>query len=170
MSQSLYAHCFPPIVRALKNLSAVLKKGEAFAEAKKIEQSVLLNDRLAPDMFALTRQVQIACDVAKGGAARLSGRDNPSFPDGEASFAELYARIERTIEFVNSIPEAAFEGAEARTITLPTPFGTMEWIGADYATSFVLPNVYFHSTMTYAILRSNGVELGKRDFLAGGAG
>lgn len=170
MTSSLYAHCTPSLVRALKNLSAVLKKGEAFAAAKKIEQSVLLSARLAPDMFALTRQVQIACDVCKGAAARLSGGENPSFPDTEASFAELYARIERTIQFVQSVPESAFAGAETRTITLPTPFGTMEWAGSDYLASFVLPNVYFHSAMAYAILRHNGVELGKQDFLAGGAG
>lgn len=170
MSYSLYAYCVPPCVRALKNLAAVLKKGEAFAEAKKIDQAVLLNDRLAPDMFALTRQVQIACDVAKGAAARLSGQENPSFPDTETSFAELFARIDRTIAFVTSVSEAAFAGAENRTITLPTPFGTMEWNGLDYLNSFVLPNVYFHSSMAYAILRNNGVELGKQDFLAGGAG
>ncbi len=170
MTPSLYAYCTPSLVRALKNLSAVLKKGEAFAEAKKIEQSVLLNDRLAPDMFALTRQVQIACDVSKGAVARLSGGENPSFPDGETSFAELYARIERTIAFLHSVPETAFAGGETRTITLPTPFGTMEWVGIDYLNTFVLPNVYFHSAMAYAILRNNGVEIGKQDFLAGGAG
>lgn len=164
----LYAHCLPPCVRALKNLAAVLKKGEAFAEAKKIEQSVLLNDRLAPDMFALTRQVQIACDVSKGAASRLSGSENPSFPDSETSFAQLYARIDRTIDFLHSVPESAFAGSETRTITLQTPFGTMEWNGLDYVNSFVLPNVYFHSSMAYAILRNNGVELGKQDFLAGG--
>jgi len=165
---NIYSVSAPPLVMALKNLAAVLRKGEAYATEKGFDPAVLLNDRLHPTMFPLVRQVQIACDVAKGAVARLAGIDNPSFPDEERSFEELYTRIQKTIDFIMGVPESAFEGAEDRQITLQGGGQTMQWLGSDYVASFVLPNVYFHSAMTYALLRQAGVELGKRDFLAGG--
>lgn len=165
-----YLATTPVLVRALKNLSAVLKKGEAHAKAKGFDPAILLNARLAPDMFALTRQVQIAADTAKGAVARLTGQDPPTFADDETTFEQLHARIQRTIDYVESIPESAFAGAEDRTVTMRAGENTMQWQGLDYLTGFVLPNLYFHAAMAYAILRHNGVELGKRDFLAGGLG
>jgi hypothetical protein len=165
---SLYSTTFPPLVMALKNLAAVLAKGEAYAQERKIDPAVLLNDRLHPTMFALTRQVQIACDVAKGAAARLAGVENPAFPDDEATFEQLQARIARTIAFLMAQPEAAFDGAEDRMITLQAGGQTMQWHGSDYVASFVLPNVYFHCAMAYGLLRKSGVDLRKQDFLAGG--
>lgn len=165
---SIYSTTAPVLVMALKNLAAVLRKGEAYAKEKGIDPGILLNDRLHPTMFALTRQVQIACDVSKGAVARLSGAANPSFADEEQSFEDLYARIQKTIDFIMSVPQSAYEGAEDRQITLQAGGNSMQWLGSDYVASFVLPNVYFHSTMTYALLRRAGVELGKQDFLAGG--
>lgn len=165
---TIYTVTAPTLVMALKNLSAVLKKGEAYAQERNIEGAVLLNDRLHPTMLPLTRQVQIACDVAKGAVARLAERDNPAFADTETSFADLYTRIQNTIDFIMSVPESAYAGAEDRQITLQAGGNTMQWQGSDYVASFVLPNVYFHCAMTYGLLRKNGVELGKRDFLAGG--
>jgi hypothetical protein len=126
---------------------------------------VLLNWRLAPDMFPLTRQVQIASDIAKGGAARLAGREVPSYADDEASFAELKARIEKTIKFIESIPAKEIDGSEDRDIALKVGGQEMRFKGAAYLVHFVLPNVYFHATTTYAILRRCGLEIGKRDFL-----
>lgn len=165
---SLYSTTAPVLVMALKNLAAVLRKGEAYAKEKGFDPAVLLQDRLHPTMFPLTRQVQIACDVAKGAVARLTGRDNPAFPDEEQSFEELYARVQRTIDYIMSVPDSAYEGAEDRQITLQAGGNSMQWLGSDYVASFVLPNVYFHSAMSYGLLRKAGVELGKRDFLAGG--
>jgi hypothetical protein len=151
--------------RALKNLALILDKGAAFAEKKQIEGTVLTNSRLAPDMFPLARQVQIACDIAKGAAARLSGTDIPKYDDTETTFPELKARIEKTLTFVNGISTDSFKDAEKRDIVLNTRRGDLKFSGLSYMTDFVLPNVYFHTTAAYAILRHNGVEVGKTDFL-----
>ena len=167
MSITMYRASVPVFIRALTNLKTVLQKGEAHAEAKKVKPEVLLNDRLCVDMFPLTRQVQIASDMAKGGGARLAGVDVPKYDDNEASFADLYARIDKTIEFLKGIKAEQVDGSEGRDITLPSPRGPMEFKGLDYLLGFVSPNVYFHCTTAYAILRHNGVELGKMDFIGG---
>ena len=165
MSISMHRASAPVFIRALTNLKTILQKGEAHAEAKKFKPEVLLNDRLCPDMFPLIRQVQIATDMSKGCAARLAGVDVPKYEDTEASFGELYARIDKTVEFLKSIKAEQIDGSEGRDITLPSPRGTMEFKGLDYLLGFVTPNLYFHCTTAYAILRHNGVELGKMDFI-----
>jgi hypothetical protein len=161
----MYQASVPAFVNMLNNLSAILGKAEAFASERKIEPSVLLNWRLAPDMFPLTRQVQIASDIAKGGAARLAGREVPSYADDEASFAELKARIEKTVKFIESVPPKEIEGSEERDIVLKVGGQEMRFKGEPYLVHFVLPNLYFHATAAYAILRRCGIEIGKRDFL-----
>lgn len=165
MSLSMYQASIPVIVHALNNLLAILKKGEAFATAKKIEPSVLINARLAPDMFPLSRQVQIATDVVKGGAARLAGAEIPSYADNETSFAELYERITKTIAFLNTLKAAQIDGTEDKAIALKVGGNDMAFKGQQYLLHFVLPNLFFHITATYAILRHNGVDVGKRDYL-----
>ncbi|HST28341.1 MAG TPA: DUF1993 domain-containing protein [Rudaea sp.] len=166
MQVSMYEMIVPIASRMLGNLSAILEKGEAFAVAKKIEPSVLLNARLAPDMFALTRQVQIACDMIKGGAARLGGVEVPSHPDNETTFAELKARVAKVRDFINGIPAANFAGSENKPLTLKMRHGDRHFDnGLDYLRFYAMPNFYFHVTTTYAILRHNGVELGKSDFI-----
>ena len=162
---SMYVASVPVLARALRNLAAVLRKGETHAVARNIDPTVLLGYRLAPDMFPLTRQVQIACDMAKGCVARLAGVDVPSYADDEKSFAELQARIEKTIAFIESFQPAQVDGSEGRTVTLRMRSGERSFQGLPYLLDFVLPNVYFHSATTYAILRHCGVELGKADFL-----
>jgi hypothetical protein len=151
--------------RTLTNLAAILNKGAAHAEARKIDPSVFLNSRLAPDMFPLVRQVQIATDAVKGCAARLAGVDIPSFADTEASFPELLERIAKTQAFLNGISAAQLEGSEDRTVTLKIRGNDVQFQGLPYLTGFVLPNLFFHVTTAYAILRHNGVELGKMDYL-----
>ena len=165
MPISMYDILVPTTNRVLKNLSAILDKGAAFAEKKQIEGTVLTGSRLAPDMFPLSRQVQIACDIAKGGAARLSGTEIPKFEDTETTFPELKARIEKTLKFVNSVAADAFKDSEKRDIVLTNRRGDLKFTGWAYLDEFVLPNVYFHATTAYAILRHNGVEIGKPDFL-----
>ena len=162
---ALYSMTVPVFVRFLNNFSEILKKGEAYATAKKFEPNVLINARLAPDMFALSRQVQIACDVVKGGAARLSGTEVPSFPDNETTFAELQERIAKTVKFIEGIDKGKFEGGEARNIEIKAGPRELKFDGLSYLNNFVLPNIYFHITTTYAILRHNGVDLGKMDYL-----
>jgi hypothetical protein len=161
----MYETLVPTVNRMLANTQVLLKKAEAFAAAKKIEPSVLLNSRLAPDMFALTRQVQIACDMVKAAAARLSGTESPAFADTETSVAELDARIAKTLEFINGIGADKYVGSEDRDITIPRRIGELHLQGLPYLRDFVLPNFYFHLTTVYAILRHNGVEIGKQDFL-----
>lgn len=161
----MYQYAIPPLKRALTNLSAILRKGEAFAEAKKIDPHVLLNARLAPDMYPLVRQVQIATDLSKGAAARLAGLEVPKYEDNETTFAELYARIEKTIAFMDGIQAAQLVGAEEREITLLIREVELKFTGLDYLLNWAQPNVYFHVTTAYNILRHNGVALGKRDFL-----
>lgn len=156
-----------PLIRTLNNLSHILKKGEAYADAKKIEHSVLLNARLFPDMYPLTRQVQIATDMSKGAAARLAGVEIPKYEDNETTFAELQARLAKTIAFIESVTAAQFAGCETREVTIPVRKVDIKFTGQDYLFKWVLPNVYFHATTAYNILRHNGVELGKADFLRG---
>lgn len=167
MSLSMYKASVPVFIHGLRNLSAVLAKGEAFAEAKKIDESVLLNARLAPDMFSLAKQVQIATDMVKAGAARLAGLEVPSYEDNEKTFAELQARITKTISFLETIDAAKIDGSEEKDINLKIRVSGQElnFKGQDYLLDFVLPNFYFHSTTAYAILRHNGVDIGKMDFL-----
>jgi hypothetical protein len=144
-----------------------LEKGEADAKTRNIDAEVYLHGRLAPDMFDMTRQVQIVTDQVKGGLARLAGREVPSWPDDEASFADLYARIDKTLEFAKTFGPDDFEGAETRDIELKFPQVSFSFVGQEYLLEFVLPNFYFHMTAAYAILRHNGVDVGKRDFLGG---
>ncbi len=167
MPFSMYEILVPTANRVLGNIGKFLDKGAALSAAREIDPSVLLNSRLAFDMLPLTRQVQIACDSVKGAAARLGGTEIPSFEDNETTVAELKARIAKTLEFVNSVPEAKFAGSEERDITVASRRGDLKFKGLDYLRDFVLPNFYFHATTTYAILRHNGVELGKSDFLSG---
>ena len=165
MSLSMYDACVPVLVRGLTNLSAILEKAAASAEARNIDASVLIGSRLAPDMHPLSRQVQIASDSAKGAAARLTGTENPSWPDTETTFPELAARISKTIDYLQAFKPEQFEGAAARTVTLPSPSGEMKFSGQDFLFGFVLPNFFFHLTTAYAILRHNGAPIGKMDFL-----
>jgi len=167
MQITMYDALVPAATKMLGNLSAILDKGAAFAEQKKIEPAVLTSARLAPDMFPLTRQVQIACDIAKGGAARLSGTEVPKHEDTETTFADLKARIDKTLTFIRSVPADKFKGGEDRDIVLQTRRGDLKFSGLDYLRYFVLPNMYFHITTAYDILRHNGVELGKTDYIGG---
>ena len=165
MSISMYQASIPPLVHMLENLDAILAKAAAHAEAKRIDPSVLVNGRLYPDMFPLARQVQIATDTAKGCGARLAGQEPPKYEDTEASFRELSARVRKTIAYLESLPAEAIDGSEERVITLKLRDTTVTFRGTAYLLNFVLPNFYFHVTTAYAILRHNGVELGKQDYL-----
>jgi uncharacterized protein len=165
---SMYQASVPVFIRMLGNLRAILAKGAAHAEARKFDPAVLINGRLAPDMFALARQVQIAADMAKGAAARLAGVEPPKYEDNETTFPELHARIDKTIAFLETLKPAQIDGSEARSITLTMRSGTRSFVGLPYLVDFVLPNLYFHATTAYNILRHNGVELGKGDFLGQG--
>eukprot|EP01037_Dinobryon_pediforme_P014986 gene14987-15124_t len=149
----------------LNALSAVLAKGAANAAERKIDPSVFINSRLAPDMFALARQVQIATDMSKGGIARLAGVEIPKYEDTETTFEDLQARIAKTVAFMESIPESAIAGADAKEISFKAGQREMKFTGADYLLKWVIPNMMFHCTTAYDILRHNGVPLGKRDFL-----
>ena len=165
MTISMYQASIPVFLRALDNLVAIMDLGAAHAEAKKIDPLVLTGARLYPDMFPMSRQVQIACDMVKGGAARLAGIDPPPRADTEKTFAELKERIEWTAAFVRGVTAELVDGSEDRAIVIKTPFGELNFTGQQYLLSFVLPNVYFHSTTAYNLLRHSGVELGKRVFL-----
>lgn len=162
---TLYNATIPPLKRILTNLSAILKKGEEYADAKKVEHTVLLNARLFVDMYTLTRQIQIATDMSKGAAARLAGVEIPKYEDTETTFTELQARIAKTIAFLDSIQPEQLEGSETRDITITVRKADLKFTGQDYLLKWVQPNVYFHATTAYNILRHNGVELGKTDFL-----
>jgi uncharacterized protein len=153
---------------SLTNLSALLEKGLAHASVRKFDPGVLLNARLAPDMFPLSRQVQIACDLAKNSVARLAALEPPRFEDNEKTIEELRARIARTIDYLKGIPASAFDGAEDRDLKVPAgPDRFLDFKGLDFVQRWAIPNVFFHITTAYAILRHNGVEIGKRDFLGG---
>ncbi|MEX2130373.1 MAG: DUF1993 domain-containing protein [Pseudohongiellaceae bacterium] len=165
MSQNLYAASIPVFIRALKNLAGILDKGAAFAVDHGMDEKVVTGWRLYPNMFPLTRQVQIACDVVKGAGARLAGVEIPSYPDNEVSFAELRMRVEKTISFLNSLQEGQFAGAAEKQIKLKAGNQELEFRGDSYLQSWVLPNLYFHVATAYNLLRGIGVELGKGDFL-----
>jgi hypothetical protein len=165
MSLSMYQASVPVMIRNLNNLSAILKKAEAHAATKKIELDVFANSRLAPDMYPLYKQIHIATDVSKGGAARLAGVEVPSYPDTERTFPELQARIAKTIDFIKSLQASQIDGSEGRTITLKVGGQELSFPGQAYLLHFVLPNIFFHVAIAYAILRHNGVELGKKDYL-----
>ena len=162
---TLYAITVPPLRRTLGNLKAILGKARDHAEARSIDPAVLVNARLYPDMFPLSRQVQIATDIAKGGACRLAGLEVPRYEDDETGFAELIERLERTLALLDTLTPGQFEGAEDRDIVLPMRDTTLQFKGLPYLLDFVMPNVYFHVSTAYAILRHNGVEIGKKDFL-----
>lgn len=165
MAISMHSASVPVFTRMLGHLAAWLDKAEAHAQAKKFDTSVYLAARLAPDMLPFTKQIQIACDAAKFGVARLAGVEAPKFEDNEASFADLRERIRKTVAFVESVPASAIDGAEDRDITVPRRDGNIVLKGEFYLKHYVQPNFYFHVTTAYALLRHNGVELGKGDFL-----
>jgi hypothetical protein len=168
MPLTLSKAALPTFEITLKALSGVLEKAEAYAAEKKIEPAVLAGTRLTPDMFALSRQVQVACDMAKNGAARLAGIDPPKFEDNEATLAQLKERIAKTLAFLKTVDAKAVDAAAEREITFPLgPEKKGRMSGADYLNHFMLPNFYFHATAAYAILRQSGVPIGKMDFLAG---
>jgi hypothetical protein len=165
MSMSLYAVSVPVFVKTLTNLEAVLEKAKAHALDHKIEEAAFVNARLYPDMLPLARQVQIATDIARGATARLAGLEPPSYEDKEQTFDDLAARVRRTIEYMKALDEKQFEGAATREITRPVRGEPHKFSGVNYLLQFATPNVYFHTTTAYAILRHNGVPLGKADFL-----
>lgn len=163
---SLSQASLPVFEIGLAALSGVLDKGQAFAAARKIDPSVLLGWRLAPDMFALVRQVQVACDQAKNGAARLAATEPPAYEDKEATIDELKARIAKTLAFLKTLDRRQIDASADREITFPLGAANKGHMkGADYLNHFVLPNFYFHLTAAYSVLRHCGVEIGKRDFL-----
>ena len=165
MTISMHSASVPIFARMLNNLLGWLDKAEAHATARKFDAAVLLGVRLAPDMLPLVNQVQIACDAAKFGVARLAGVEAPRFEDTEASFAELRERVRKTLDFVQSVPAAQVDGSDERDVTVPRRDGPLTLKGEVYLKTFVLPNFFFHVTTTYALLRHNGVELGKADYL-----
>jgi uncharacterized protein len=165
MKISMYEASSPRFAHALRNLSAVLDKAQAHAEAKKLDPAVPGGLRLIADMFPLARQVQIACDTAKGAVARLAGVEIPRFEDDEKTLPELKARIARTLDFVESVPAAKIDGSEEREVVLQMRGGEQRFKGLPYLLGHAWPNFYFHCTTAYNILRANGVELGKRDFI-----
>ena len=165
MAYSLSQASLPVFAIGLDALSAVLGKAEAFAQAKKIDPAVLLASRLAPDMFALARQVQLVSDHAKNGAARLAGVEPPRFEDNEKTMEELRARIAKAIDYLKSIPAGALEASEERDIKVPAGERTLEFKGLVFLQRWAIPNVFFHITTAYNILRHNGVDIGKRDYL-----
>ncbi|MEO8859211.1 MAG: DUF1993 domain-containing protein [Burkholderiaceae bacterium] len=168
MAISMASASVPICTTMLGNMAHCLDKAQAFVDAKKCEASALTQYRLAPDMFPFTRQVQIACDSAKNGIARISGVEAPKIEDNEVTLADLKARIQKTIDYLLSVPAAKIDGTESKDITFPAGRDTTRTLPAEaFLKQVVLPNMFFHVTMVYAILRHNGVELGKKDYLAG---
>ncbi|RIZ68047.1 MAG: DUF1993 domain-containing protein [Methylococcales bacterium] len=165
MSLTMYQASIPAFIRMLDNLSTILDKAAAHAEAKKIAPAIFINARLTPDMFPLSRQVQIATDMVKGCAARLAGIEVPSYEDNEATFAELQARVAKTVAFLQSIEASQIDGSEERDITVKFGSREFKFLGQAYLVDFVIPNFHFHLTCTYAILRHNGVDVGKMDYI-----
>jgi uncharacterized protein len=162
---SMYQASAPRFANMLTNLSALLDKAEAHAEAKKLDPTALTDFRLFPDMFSMKRQVQVACDTAKGAVARLAGVDAPKHEDTEESFVELKARIAKTVDFIKSVTPAQIDGSEDKEIALRLGGHSVRFTGMQYLLGFALPNFYFHVTTAYDILRNNGVELAKRDYI-----
>jgi len=165
MNLSMYQASAPRFASTLKNLAAILDKAKAHAEAKKIDELVLTSSRLYPDMFALARQVQVACDTAKGAMARLAGVEIPKHEDTEKTFDELKARIAKTVAFIEGFKPAQVDGTEDKALTIKLGPREVNWKGMQYLLGFALPNFYFHAATAYDILRHNGVELAKRDFI-----
>ena len=164
MTISMYQASVPAFVRALNNLAAILEKGEAHAQARKIAEAVLLESRLFPDMLPLARQVQLASDTAKSGAGRLAGVEFPAYEDKEATFQELLQRIRNTVSYLQTLRPEQIDGSEDRTVSWQSRNNTKSMQGLPYLMNHLLPNVHFHVTTAYAILRHNGVELGKSDY------
>lgn len=164
MTISMYQASVPVFLTMLKGLSHVLSKGEAHAAGKGIDPQTLIEARLAPDMFPLARQVQIATDHAKGASSRLAGREAPKFEDSETTFAQLQARIEKTCDLLKGFAPADIDGSEDRAIVIPLRSGERSFTGMQYLLHFATPNFYFHVTTAYDILRHEGVEIGKMDF------
>ena len=165
MTISMYQASVPRFANTLGNLSAILEKAQAHAEAKKIDPLVLTACRLTPDMFPMSRQVQIACDTAKGAVARLAGLEVPRHEDTEKTFEELKSRIAKTLDFIGTVKAAQIDGTEDREIVLKLAGNEVKYKGLQYLLGFAWPNFYFHVTTAYDILRHNGVEIGKRDFI-----
>ncbi len=165
MTISMYQASVPVFIRMLNNLVAILEKAMAHAEAKKIAPAVLLGSRLYPDMFPLSRQIQIASDTAKGGAARLAGMEPPKYEDNETTFPELIERLRKTISYLNTLKPEQIDGSEKKKVTLKVRDEMMTFEGLTFLLNRVLPNLYFHISTAYAILRHNGVEIGKKDYL-----
>lgn len=161
----LYDVSIAPLVRNLQNLKHILQQGELYAEQKKVEPEVILNSRLSIDMYPLTRQVQLVSDMSKGAGARLAGLEIPQYADNETSFEMLYARIDKTIDFLSQIQPAQLEGAESKEVVLTIRKIDLTFTGLDYLQKWAMPNVYFHITTAYNILRHIGVPLGKTDYL-----
>ena len=168
MSLSLYDASIPGYVRMLRNLSAILAKAEAHAAASGTDLQTYVEARLTPDMHPLRGQIQLASDAAKGGAARLAGVSPPSFPDTETTWAELKERVEKTIAFLETIKREQVDGGEHRMVELPLPGRTLTFTAPDFLLQFSLPNFHFHVVTAYALLRAQGVPIGKVDYLAGG--
>jgi hypothetical protein len=167
MPISMYQASVPAFERGLHALDAILDKAATYAEERKIDPAVLASARLFPDMHPLNRQVHLLSDTAKGACARLAGVPVPSFPDTETTFPELKSRIAKTLDFIATVRPEEIDGSEDRDITLKAGSRELSFKGQDYLISFALPNFYFHVTTAYAILRHNGVPIGKRDYLAG---
>lgn len=165
MKITVHALSIDVFVQTLGNLSAILEKGVAHAAAKKFDSNVLVTSRLAPDMLPLSKQVQIACDLAKNSAARLAGVEPPRFEDNEKTIEELRGRIAKTIEYLKTLPAGSVDSSEERDIKVPAGERTLEFKGLAFLQRWAIPNVFFHVTTAYNILRHNGVDIGKRDFL-----
>jgi hypothetical protein len=170
MSISMSSASLPVCTTMLSNLQHMLDRAQAFVDNKKCDPAALTQFRLAPDMLPFTRQVQIACDAVKNGVARISGVEAPKFEDTETTLAELTSRIEKTLAFLKTVPADKLDGTETKEITFPVgKDATRTMQGEAYLKHWMLPNLFFHVTMAYAILRHNGVELGKKDYLVGAA-
>jgi len=167
MAISMHQASVPQFKKMLNNLSSILKKGAEFAADKKIDEKVLVESRLAPDMFPLAKQVQIACDQVKMGMSRLSGVEAPKHADTETTFAQLQERIAQTIAFIDSIKPEQVDGTEAKEIKFSIKEWSFEFVGEQYLFTWIVPNFYFHVTTTYNILRHNGLQIGKTDYLGG---
>jgi hypothetical protein len=165
MTTSIYQSSIPILTLGLNNLSAILDKAAVQTSAKSVDSKTLAGARLIIDMLPLSKQVQIACDSAKGAAARLAGIDNPTHEDNEETIEQLKARIEKTLKFISQVTERQLAGSESKEIVIAYPNVTLKFSGLDFLTKFALPNFYFHITMAYAIIRANGVDVGKMDYL-----
>ena len=167
MTLSMYQASVPVLITALKNLQNILEKVKSHAAAKGADEANYLATRVIPDMLPLTSQVRIACDVAKRGMSRLAGVEPPSHSDDETSFDQLIARCGSVVDYLGTFAPEQIDGTEAKEILLPTPFGELTFTGQAFLFGFIIANVHFHSSMTYALLRGAGVDLGKRDYLGG---